>query len=122
MDQSVIWIIIFILALILSVGFLMLVITLVPAINQLKSLLIDLEKTSSEARDLAAQLKSVSGKVDNDIEKFDHILDSTKETMGTVKESLKFINKNVLKQTAGVVGVISAIRFGWNFVKKLKRR
>jgi ABC-type transporter Mla subunit MlaD len=98
------------------------VLSLVPAINQLKSLLKDLEKTSTEARDLAGQLKSVSGKVDKDIEKFDHILDSTQETMSTVKQSFKFLNKNVLKQTAGVVGLISAIRFGWSFVKKLKRR
>ena len=120
--NSTIVIIIFMVALILSVGFLMLVLSLVPAINQLKSLLKDLEKTSSEARDLAAQLKSMSGKVDKDIEKFDHLLDSTNETVGTVKESFKFLNRNILKQTAGVIGVISAIRFGWNFVKKLKRR
>jgi predicted PurR-regulated permease PerM len=120
--NSTIVVIIFVVALILSVGFLMLVLSLVPTINQLKSLLKDLEKTSAEARDLALQLKSVSGKVDKDIEKFDRILDSTKETVGTVKESFKFLNKNVLKQTAGVLGLVSAIRFGWNFVKKLKRR
>jgi predicted PurR-regulated permease PerM len=120
--NSTIEVVIFVVALILSVGFLMLVLSLVPAINQLKSLLKDLEKTSTEARDLTVQLKSVSGKVDKDIEKFDQILDSTKETMGTVKESLKFLNKNVLKQTAGVLGLVSAIRFGWTFVKKLKRR
>lgn len=120
--NSTIVVIIFIVALILSVGFLMLVLTLVPAINQLKSLLKDLEKTSTETRDLAVQLKSVSGKVDKDIEKFDQILDSTKETMGTVKQTLKFLNKNVLKQTAGVLSLVSAIRFGWSFVKKLKRR
>ena len=120
--SSTIVVIIFVVALILSVGFLMLVLSLVPTINQLKSLLKDLEKTSAEARDLALQLKSVSGKVDKDIEKFDQILDSTKETVGTVKESFKFLNKNILKQTAGVLGLVSAIRLGWNFVKKLKRR
>ena len=120
--SSTIVVIIFVVALILSVGFLMLVLSLVPTINQLKSLLKDLEKTSTEARDLAMQLKSVSGKVDKDIEKFDQILDSTKETVGTVKESFKFLNKNILKQTAGVLGLVSAIRLGWNFVKKIKRR
>jgi predicted PurR-regulated permease PerM len=120
--NSTIVVIIFVVALILSVGFLMLVLTLVPAINQLKSLLKDLEKTSAEARDLALKLKSVSGKVEKDIEKFDLVLDYTKETMGTVKESLKFINRSVLKQTAGVFGLVSAIRVGWNLIKKFKRR
>ncbi len=120
--NSTIVVIIFVVALILSVGFLMLVLTLVPAINQLKSLLKDLEKTSGEARDLAMQLKSLSGKVEKDIEKFDQVLDSTKETMGTVKESLSFINRNVLRQTAGVFGLVTAIRFGWNLIKKFKRR
>lgn len=113
-------VIIFLVVLIFSVA--ILVFALVPAIMQLRLLLKDLEKTSSEARDLAVQLKSVSGKVDKDIEKFDQILATTKETMGTVKQSLKFLNKNVLKQTAGVLGLVSAIRFGWSFVKKLKRR
>lgn len=113
-------VIIFLVVLIFSVA--ILVFALVPAIIQLRLLLKDLERTSAEARDLASQLKSVSGKVDNDIEKFDRILDSTQETVSTVKQSLKFLNKNVLKQTAGVVGLVSAIRLGWSFVKKLKRR
>jgi ABC-type transporter Mla subunit MlaD len=108
--------------LILSAGFLVLVSTLVPAIIQLKFLLKDLVKTSTELRDLAAQLKSVGSKVDKDLEKIDNILDSTKETMGTVKESLKFINKNVLKQTAGFLALIPAIKFGWDLIKKLRRR
>ncbi|UCH92424.1 MAG: hypothetical protein JSV88_19295 [Candidatus Aminicenantes bacterium] len=113
-------VIIFIVVLILSV--LILLFTLVPAIIQLRLLLKDLERTSSEARELAARLKSVSGKVDEDIVKFDEILDSTKETMGTVKESLKFVNKRVLKQTAGILALIPAIKLGWELVKKFKRR
>jgi uncharacterized protein YoxC len=117
--NATIW---FIVAVIGSVGFLLLVLTLVPTITQLKSLLKDLEKTSAEVRELAAQMKSIGGKVDNDIEKFDVVLDSTLETVGTVKESLKFLNKNVLKQTAGFLALIPAIRFGWNLVKKLRRR
>lgn len=106
---------------ILSVGFLLLVLTLIPAINQLKSLLKDLEKTSSETRDLLGKLKEVTGNVNRDIEKVDNILDSTKETMDVVKKSLKFINTNVLKQSAGLLALIPAIKFGWNLVRKFKK-
>lgn len=113
-------VIIFIVALILSVGFLMLVLTLVPAINQLKSLLVDLEKTSREARDLTAKIKVISEKVDKDVEKVDALLDASKETVEVVSNSLKFIDKNVLKKSAGLLAFIPAIKFGWNLVKKFK--
>jgi predicted PurR-regulated permease PerM len=114
--------VVFILAVILVAGFLLLVVTLVPTIIQLKSLLKDLEKTSSEARELTANLKSISGKVEEDIGKVDHILDSTKESMGVVKHALKLVDKSFIKKSAGLLALIPAIRFGWNFVKKHKRR
>jgi predicted PurR-regulated permease PerM len=114
--------IIFIVALLLSVGFLLLVLTLIPAINQLRSLLKDLEKTSCEVRDLAAHMKSISEKVDRDIEKVDGILDASKETVDSVRHTLKFIDKNVLKKSAGLLALIPAIRFGWNLIKKHKGR
>jgi predicted PurR-regulated permease PerM len=113
-------VIVFIVALILSVGFLMLVLSLVPAINQLKSLLTDLEKTSVEARNLTIQLKAVSEKVDKDVEKFDAILDASKETMETVSSSVKLINKSVIKKSAGFLAFLPAIKFGWDLVKKIK--
>ena len=113
-------IIIFIVALILSIGFLMLVLTLVPAINQLKSLLVDLEKTSREVRDLTTKIKVVSEKVDKDVEKVDALLDASKETVEVVSNSLKFLNKNVLKKSAGLLTFIPAIKFGWKLVKKFK--
>ncbi len=113
-------VIVFIAALIFSVGFLVLVLTLVPAINQLKSLLTDLEKTSSQFRDLAIRLKILSEKVDQDLEKVDAVLDSSKETVEVVTDSLKYININILKRSAGLLAFIPAIKFGWNLVKKIK--
>lgn len=112
--------IVFVVALLFSVGFLLLVLTLVPAINQLKSLLTDLEKTSSEVRSLTVKWREVSTRIDQDVEKFDAILESSKEAVDTVKDSLKFVNKKFLKQTAGIVALIPAMKMGWNFVKKLK--
>ena len=53
-------IVVFVVALVFSLGFLLLVLTLVPAIQQFKSLLLDMEKTSLEVRDLARELKRVS--------------------------------------------------------------
>lgn len=119
MNTSVV-VIVFIAALIFSVGFLVLVLTLVPAINQFKSLLTDLERTSSQFRDLAIRLKILSEKVDKDLEKVDAVLDSSKETVEVVTDSLKYININILKRSAGLLAFIPAIKFGWNLVKKIK--
>jgi len=79
-------------------------------------------KTPIEFRELTSQLKLLSNRVDSDLEKVDFILDSTKETMGTVKESLKFININVLKQAAGIFALLPAIKFGWNLIRKIKSK
>lgn len=115
-------VIIFIVALLFGVGFFVLVIFLAPTIAQLKSLLKDVEKTSAEARELVINLQSITERVDKDLEKVDSILDSTKETVESAKHALKFIDKNFLKRSAGLVAIIPAIKMGWNFVKKLKQK
>lgn len=119
MNTSIV-VIVFVAALLFSVGFLVLVLTLVPALNQLKSLLADLERTSSQFRDLTIRLKILSEKVDQDLDKVDAVLDSSKETVEVVSDSLKYININILKKSAGLLAFIPAIKFGWNLVKKLK--
>ena len=118
--DSVTIVIIFIVALIFSVGFLLVVISLVPALNQLKSLLADLEKTSYEARKLTIKLQDVSEKVDDDLAKINSIINTTRESVGSVSNSLKFLNKNLLKQSAGFLAFIPALKLGWKFVKKRK--
>ena len=118
--NSVTIVIVFIVALIFSVGFLMIVISLVPTLNQLKSLLSDLEKTSYEARVLTRKLQDVGEKVDEDLEKINLIIDSTKESVNSVSGSLKFINKKILKQSAGALAFFPAVKMGWKFVKKMK--
>lgn len=122
MNSSVI-VIAFIVALLVSlvsIAFLILVFTLVPAINQLKSVLTDLGKTSNEFRDLTIRLKALSEKVDRDVDKFDAVLDASKETVETVSSTVKFIDKNVLKKSAGLLAFLPAIKFGWDLVKKYK--
>lgn len=111
-------VIIFVVALIVSLGFLLLVINLIPTINQLKSLLIDLEKTSSEFRTLTHQLKHISEKVDNQTDQIGAIIESSKNTVSVVSNTIGMINHNFLKKSAGLLALLPAIRFGWNLVKK----
>jgi len=118
--NTTVLVIIIVVAIVLSVGFLMLVFSLVPALNELKFLLRDLQKTSTEARELVSKLQDVSEKVNQDIGKVDSILDSSKETVESASKSIKFINKNILKHSAGIFALLPAMRFGWNVVKKYK--
>ncbi len=113
-------VVIIVVAIILSVGFLLLVFSLVPAINELKYLLSDLQKTSVETRDLVSKLKEVSEKVNQDIEKIDSILDFSKDTVEAASKSLKYLNKNVLKKSAGIFALLPAMKLGWNLVRKIK--
>lgn len=115
-------ILIFIVALTLCVGVLLVVFTLVPALNQLRCTLADMEKTSGEIRDLAKRVKFLTERVDADLGHVEAVLEASRETVEVVSTSMKMINKNVLAKSAGLMAFIPAIRFGWNLVRKLKGR
>lgn len=113
-------IIVFIVAVVLTAGFLVLVLTLVPAINQLRLLMKNLEKTSDEVRNLTATLQEITEKVNNNVEKFDSIIDSSKRAMDVVSNSVTFLNRNFLKSSAGLVAILPAIKLGWRLMRKIK--
>jgi hypothetical protein len=115
-------IIIFIVSLIVAVGFLILVLTMIPAIHQFRFLLKDLEKTSGEVRELAITLKVMSKKIDQDIDKADEVLNSAKETVDAAKYSLEFINTNIFARSFNFFAILPAVKFGWKLIKKLRRR
>jgi hypothetical protein len=113
-------IIIFVVALVFSLGFLLLVITLVPAIQQFKSLMLDLEKTSLEVRDLAREARRLSGIAEDRLEKVDMVLAQSRRAAEKAGDTLRFINQNVLRRSAGLLAFLPAIRMGWNLIKKIK--
>ena len=112
-------IVIIVVALLIAVGFLLLVFILVPAINQLRFFLHDLEKTSTEVRNFTQKLAELTEKVGQDAEKVRNILDSSEKIVDNVTRSVKFINKNVFKR-AGFLAILPAIKLGWKFIKKAK--
>jgi len=118
--SSTVVIIIFVGALVFSLGFLLLVITLIPAIQQFKAMMLDLEKTSFEVRDLARELKQVSVMVQERLEKVDQVLAQSKRAVENAGEALHFINQNVLRRSAGLLAFLPAVKMGWNMVKKIK--
>jgi hypothetical protein len=118
--STTVLIIVFVVALVFSLGFLLLVITLIPAIQQFKSMLLDLEKTSFEVRDLARELKRVSVMAEDRLEKVDLVLAQSSRTVENVGEALHFISQNVLRRSAGLLAFLPAIKIGWNLIRKIK--
>ncbi|HNX96209.1 MAG TPA: DUF948 domain-containing protein [Candidatus Aminicenantes bacterium] len=103
-----------------AVGFLLLVLTLIPAIQQLRSALLDIEKTSAEVRDLAREWKRMGLLVEDRMEKVDAVLENTRRVTEGTAQTMHFINHNVLQRTAGIFAFLPAIKMGWNLVKKIK--
>jgi predicted PurR-regulated permease PerM len=118
--STTILVIIFVVALVFSLGFLLLVITLVPAIQQFKSLMADMEKTSLEVRDLAREAKRLSAIAEARLDKVDMVLSQSKRTVEHAGDALQFISQNVLRRSVGLLAFLPAIRLGWNLVKKIK--
>ena len=113
-------IVVFVVALVFSLGFLLLVITLVPAIQQFRSLLLDLEKTSLEVRDLAREAKRLGVMAEDRLEKVDLVLSQSKRTVESAGAALHFINHNVLRRSAGWLAFLPAVKIGWNLVKRIR--
>jgi len=118
--NTAILIIIFVVALVVSLGFLLLVFTLIPAIQQFRSTLLDVEKTSLELRDLAREMKKVSVMAQERLEKVDLVLNQSKRAVENAGDALHFISQNVLRRSVGVLAFLPAIKMGWNLVKKIK--
>jgi hypothetical protein len=118
--STTVLIIIFVVALVFSLGFLLLVFAMIPAIQQLKSTLLDLEKTSGEVRDLARELKRVSVMAEDRLEKVDLVLAQSSRTVESAGEALHFISQNLLRRSAGLLAFLPALKMGWNLIKKIK--
>ena len=93
--ESATQVIIFIVALAFSAGFLAIVIVLVPAIRELTALLADLQKTSGEVRELVEQAKNISSNVEGKLEGIDSIVSNTKTIATGVNRALKAANLNI---------------------------
>ena len=118
--NTAVLIIVFVVALVFSLGFLLLVLTLIPAIQQFKAMLLDLEKTSVEVRDLARELKRVSVMAEDRLEKVDMVLAKSSRTVENAGEALHFISQNVLRRSAGLLAFLPAIKIGWNLIRRIK--
>lgn len=118
--STTVLIIIFVVALVMSLGFLLLVFTLIPAIQQFKSLMLDLEKTSIEVRDLAREMKRIGVMAEDRLEKVDLVLAQSKRTVESAGDALHFISHNMLRRSAGLLAFLPAIKMGWNLVRKIK--
>jgi len=114
--------VIFVVGLVFSAGFLALVFTLLPAVQQLRRLLIDLETTSREVRHLSIQARNLAEKLETRAEEVDHVLASAKKTVNSAAEALSFVNTRVLAKSAGLLAFLPALRFGWKIVKKMQNR
>jgi hypothetical protein len=118
--MNVSMIILFIAALVVCSAVAVLVAALVPAINQLRTLLLDLEKTSVEVRDLTRHLKHLSIDMDERLQRVDSVIETSRDTVEEVSSTFRFINENVLRRTAGLLSFLPAVKLGWTLVKKIK--
>ena len=114
-------VIVFIVALLLSSGFLALIIVLVPAIREMKTFFIDMQKTSVEVRELAEEMKKISANVEGKLDGFDSVLTNSQKIVSNVGKAYTMLNSSVLKNVEWLA-LIPAIIMGWKAVSGLKRR
>jgi hypothetical protein len=113
-------VIIFIVAVLISAGFLALVIVLVPAIRELTKLFVDLQKTSEEARELVIEARKISQNVEGKLEGVDSIITNAQKISSSVGKAATLLNNPLIKQFEWLAALIPAILLGWKAVSKMR--
>lgn len=115
-------VIIFIVALLFSAGFLALVIALIPALRELKNLFIDLQKTSAEARELVIETRMITANVEGKLEGIDGIMANAQKISSSVGKAAALLNNPAFKQFEWLAALIPAVLLGWKAIGKLRGR
>jgi hypothetical protein len=106
--------------LIFSAGFTILVISIVSALGRLKVLFVQVEKMSVEITDLAKEIKNISVRVEDKLDQVDSIIESSKKAVKMAGDIASFVNTNVFAKVAGIMGLLPAIKQGWQLIKDMK--
>lgn len=113
-------VIIFIVALLISAGFLALVITLIPALRELNKLIIDLQKTSAEARELVIEARKISENVEGKLNGFNGIMANAQKLTTSVGKATALLNNPAIKQYQWLLALIPAVLMGWKAVGMIR--
>jgi hypothetical protein len=113
-------IIIIIGVLIFSAGFTVLVIAVVSALSRMKLLFIQAEKMSVEITDLAKEIKNISSRVEDKLDRVDSVIESSRKALNVAGNIASFISTNVFTKAAGIMGLLPAIKLGWQLIKDIK--
>ncbi|MBN2079229.1 MAG: hypothetical protein JW838_09705 [Spirochaetes bacterium] len=109
-------IIIFIVALIISAGFLAIIIVLVPAIRDLRALLVDLRKTSEEVRELAVETRKISVNVEGKLEGIDGFVANTRKVSSLVGRAASKMENPAFRHLEWLAALVPALLLGWKAV------
>ena len=105
---------------IFSAGFTVLVISVVSALTRLKVLFVNVEKMSVEITDLAKEIKNISVRVEDKLDQIDSVIESSKKAVKMAGDIASFVNTNVFTKVAGIMGLLPAIKQGWQMIKNIK--
>jgi predicted PurR-regulated permease PerM len=119
MDLTV-QIVIIIGVLVFSAGFIVLVISIVSSLSRLKLLFVHVEKMSVEITNLAREIKNISARVEDKLDKVDSVIESSKKAVKIAGDIASFISTNVFTKAAGIMGLLPAIKLGWQLIKDMK--
>lgn len=106
--------------LIFSAGFTVLVIAVVSALSRLKVLFVQVEKMSAEITDLAKEIKNISVRVEDKLDRIDTVIESSKKAVTIAGDIISFVSTNVLTKAAGITALLPAIKLGWKLIKDMK--
>lgn len=108
--------------LVCALGFLFLVGSLFPLIRSLTRASKELEETIRSARETLRKLDGTVERVNAELDGVDRIIVHTYSAIGTTLQTLKSLQNRLLSPSLGVLSMIPALKIGWNFIAKRKKK
>ncbi len=105
-----------------GIGFIVLIFSIIPLIHSLTRASKETEETIKEMRETIRKVDITIDRINKQLDSVDDITIGLLETLNATTKTLKTVNKKVLTPSLGLLSMIPAIKFGWDFISKHKKK
>jgi len=115
-----IWVALFVIALLICLATFLLVLNILPVLQQMRLLMRDLEETSREVRKLAIRVDLLSEKLERDLDQASEILSDAGAGVRNLSQGIQRVGGLFKNPSTGWLAFLPAIRLGWTMMKHFR--
>ena len=115
-----VWVALFVLALLICLATFLLVLNILPVLQQMRLLMSDLEETSREVRKLAIRVELLSEKLERDLDQASDLLHEAGAGVHHLSQGIQRVGGLWKNTSSGWLAFLPALRLGWTMMKHFR--